>query len=127
MEVLSCLRGLVRIGLLLWLAVFWLASFRLLLHGPARWQYRFFRGLAWLGLAGVALEVIVRAVFGLGLNWLHLTYGLLTALLLYSVSGLQPGGWFYSSLSKPLDKVGPYFFWASFIAILLWLRFTSTG
>lgn len=127
MEVLILLRGLLRIGLLLGLVVFWLSSFRLLLQEPAGWQHRFFGVLAWLGMAAIALEVMVRALFGLGLNWLHLTYGILTALLLYSVSGLQKGGWFYTSMSKPPDKVGPYFFWASFIAILLWLRFTSTG
>lgn len=127
MELVALLRGLLRLGVLLGLIAFWLTSFRLLVREPAQWQYRFFHWLGWLSIAAVLTEVVVRTAFRLGLGWLQLTYGILTALLIYGVAGLAPKGWLWNSLEEPPDKVGPYYFWASFIGILLWLRFTSTG
>lgn len=124
MEFLVILRGLARLGFLLGLIGFWLSSFRLLLREPLAWQYSFFRILGWLGIFTIMLEVLIR---GSALTWLHLTYGVLAVLLVYCVAGLYPNGWFRNALAKQPENVGPYYFWASFIGILLWLRFTTTG
>lgn len=119
---LVLLVGLLRLGVVLGLIVFTVASLGLLLREPARWQYAYMKVLAWMAIAAVFIEVL------LGRNSaLHLTYGVLTALILYVVSGLEPAGWFRRALSTVPERVGPYYFWASLVGILLWLRFTSTG
>jgi len=122
MEVLVLISGLARLGLLVGLVIFWPSSFVLLVREPAPWQYQFFRVLSWLAIVAVVLEALLRRP-----NWLHLIYGIFTALLLYWVAGLGPKGWLRNILEEPPEKVGPYYFWASFIGILLWLRFIATG
>ncbi|PZA07593.1 MULTISPECIES: hypothetical protein [unclassified Meiothermus] len=123
---LILLRGLAALVLLVGLALFALLGLRLLLREPTAREFRVFRFLAWTAIAQVGLEVVL-GVFGLRNTWLHLTYGTLTAALLHFVGGLEaPQGWFRRSLHRPPEKVGPYLFWASFIALLLSLRFLAT-
>ncbi|HEU4741474.1 MAG TPA: hypothetical protein VFS50_07765 [Meiothermus sp.] len=123
---LILLRGLATLVLLVGLAIFALLGIRLLVREPTSGEFRVFRFLAWTAIAQVVLEVLL-GLFGLRNNWLHVTYGVLTAALLHFVGGLEaPDGWFRRSLNQPPEKVGPYLFWASFIALLLSLRFLAT-
>jgi hypothetical protein len=95
---------------------------RSLLHEPLVWQYRWFKGVAWLMVLAVVTDLGLRLGFQ-GINWLHSIYGVLAATIMYYVSALEPGGW----LHKPQVRVGPYFFWAAFVSLLLWIRFIDTG
>ena len=130
LEALVLLTGLGRLFTLLGLIIFFLLGFPLLVREPTRWQPVFFKALAILaGVTGV-LDFVLRRP-----NWLHASYGFIAALLLIFVSGLEPGGWFRKSLKGPLERsrqqqaerVGQYFFWASFVGFLLWGRFLQTG
>lgn len=122
LEALIVLTGLGRLLTLLGLVVFFLAAIPLLVREPPRWQLTFFKALAIMASVTVVLEFLLRRP-----SWLHASYGLITALLLIFISGLEPGGWFRKSLTKPLERVGQYFFWASFVGFLLWGRFLQTG
>lgn len=122
LEALIVLTGLGRLLTLLGLVVFFLTAIPLLVREPARWQLVFFKVLANFAALTVLLEFVLRRP-----SWLHVSYGLISVLLLYSVSGLEPGGWFRKNLTKPLERVGQYFFWASFVGFLLWGRFIQTG
>lgn len=123
---LILLRGLATLVLLLGLVAFALLGVRLLVREPTAREFRAFRFLAWSAIAQVLLELLL-GIFGLRNTWLHLTYGVLAAALLHFVGGLEaPQGWFRRSLNHPPEKVGPYLFWASFIALLLSLRFLAT-
>jgi hypothetical protein len=119
--VLLWIRGLATLGLLVGLTFYAVFSLRWLIREPTPKGFGVFRFLAWLAIVQVVLEVLIA-----GGRWLHLSYGVLMAVLLYCVGGLEPGGWFYKSLAKPPAKVGAYVFWASFIALLLHLRFIGT-
>ncbi len=90
----------------------------LLLREPKPWHFSLMRILA-----ASTFFVSLLALRG---GWLHLTYGWLTFLLLLAASGLNPGGWFRSSLKKEPEQVGPYLFWVSLIGTMLWVRFLGT-
>ncbi len=123
---LILLRGLATLVLLVGLAAFALLGIRLLLREPTAREFGVFRFLAWTAILQVSVEVLL-GLFGLRNGWLHLTYGVLAAALLHFVGGLEaPQGWFRRSLNRPPERVGPYLFWASFIALLLSLRFLAT-
>ncbi|WP_018466784.1 hypothetical protein [Calidithermus timidus] len=127
MELIFILRDLLVLLALPTLALSALLSLPLLVREPATWQSRFFQVLAGLAMAGFVLDLLLRFLFAGGSPWLHSAYGLLAVLILYGVSGLEPGGWLRSSLSKAPERIGPYFFWASFVGFLLWWRFIETG
>lgn len=122
LEGLVVLVGLGRLLTLVGLVVFFLLAFPLLVREPARWQLGFFKALAYTAVLTVLLEFLLR-----GPSWLHASYGLISALLLLCVSGLEPGGWFRRGLPHSPERVGQYFFWASFVGFLLWERFIQTG
>lgn len=121
------LRGLLNLLALVALALSLLLNLPLLLREPGRLQLRFFKLTAGLAVAAFAMELLVRPLFMGGITWLHAVYGLLAAGLVWFVSGLEPGGWFRQSLPTPPERVGPYFFWASLVGLLLWWRFIETG
>ncbi|MER3444142.1 hypothetical protein Mterra_03005 [Calidithermus terrae] len=127
MEAVFLLRDLLVLLLLPVLAISALLSLPLLVREPAAWQLRFFKAVAALAIAGFVLELLLRFLFNGGSAWLHSIYGLLTALILYAVSGLEPGGWLRRGLAQAPERIGPYFFWASFVGLLLWWRFIETG
>lgn len=127
METLLLLRDVWVLLILVILPISALLSLPLLLREPAGWQLSFFTGLAWATVGGFLLELLIRFLFTRGSPWLHSIYGLLTALILYGVSGLREGGWLRDSLQKVPERIGPYFFWASFVGTLLWWRFIQTG
>ena len=115
------IRGLASLGLVVGLTFYAVAALRLLAREPTANEFRVFRLLAWLAIVQLVMDLIISRG-----NWLHLTYGVLIAALLHFVGGLEPGGWFHKSLAKPPSKVGAYLFWASFVALLLDLRFIFT-
>lgn len=121
------LRGLLNLIALLLIGVSLLWNLPLLVREPHTRQLRFFRFVAGFAVAAVVVELLVRMLFMGGVSWLHAVYGLLAASILWFVSGLEPGGWFRQSLEKPPEQVGPYFFWASLVCLLLWWRFIETG
>lgn len=127
MELIFILRDLLVLLALPALALSALLGLRLLVHEPAAWQSRFFKALAGSAMAGFVLDLLLRFLFAGGSSWLHSVYGLLAVLILYGVSGLEPGGWLRNSLIKAPERIGPYFFWASFVGFLLWWRFIETG
>ncbi|RDI95362.1 hypothetical protein DV704_07255 [Meiothermus sp. QL-1] len=120
-------RGLLNLLVLLGLGAFLLLSFSLLLREPAPWQARFFRAVALLAVVAYTVELLVRTLLMGGMAWLHAVYGLMAAGILWFVSGLEPEGWLRKSLEKPPERVGPYFFWAALVGLLLWWRFIETG
>ncbi len=121
------LRGLLNLVALLLMGVSLLWNLPLLVREPSPWQSRFFKFTAGFAVAAVVVELLVRTLFMGGVSWLHAVYGLLAASILWFVSGLEPGGWFRKSLETPPERVGPYFFWASLVGLLLWWRFIETG
>jgi hypothetical protein len=127
MELVFLLRDLLVLLALPALALSALLGLRLLVHEPPAWQSRFFKVLAGSAMAGFVLDLLLRFLFAGGSPWLHSVYGLLAVLILYGVSGLEPGGWLRNSLGKVPERIGPYFFWASFVGFLLWWRFIETG
>lgn len=127
MIIVSTLRDLLVLLLLPALALSALLSLPLLVREPGAWQLRLFKALVGLAMAGFVLDLLLRFLFAGGSPWLHSAYGLLAVLILYGVSGLEPDGWLRHSLSKVPERIGPYFFWASFVGFLLWWRFIETG
>lgn len=121
------LRGLLNLIALLLMGVSLLWNLPLLVREPSALQLRFFKFTAGFAVAAVVVELLVRTLFMGGVSWLHAVYGLLAASILWFVSGLGPGGWFRQSLEKVPEQVGPYFFWASLVGLLLWWRFIETG
>lgn len=121
------LRGLLNLIALLLIGVSLLLNLPLLVREPTAWQLRFFKFTAGFAVAALVVELLVRTLFMGGITWLHAVYGLLAASILWFVSGLEPGGWFRRSLEKAPEQVGPYFFWASLVGLLLWWRFIETG
>jgi hypothetical protein len=109
------------------LALSALLGLRLLVHEPTAWHSRLFKVVAGSTMSGFVLDLLLRFLFAGGSSWLHSVYGLMAALILYGVSGLEPGGWLRNGLSKAPERIGPYFFWASFVGLLLWWRFIETG
>lgn len=122
LEALVLIIGLGRLLTLVGLVAFFPAAIPLLVREPARWQLIFFKALAYTAALTVLLEFLLRRP-----SWLHASYGVIAALLLACVAGLEPGGWFRRGLPKPPERVGQYFFWASFVGFLLWGRFIQTG
>lgn len=127
MDTVFLLRNLLVLLLLPALVLSTLLSLPLLAREPAAWQLRLFKVLAGLAIAGFVLDLLLRFLFAGGSPWLHSAYGLLAVLILHGVSGLEPGGWLRQSLNKVPERIGPYFFWASFVGFLLWWRFIETG
>lgn len=121
------LRGLLNLMALLLIGVSLLWNLPLLVREPSALQLRFFKLTAGFAVVAVVVELLVRTLFMGGASWLHAVYGLLAASILWFVSGLGPGGWFRQSLEKVPEQVGPYFFWASLVGLLLWWRFIETG
>ncbi len=121
------LRGLFNLVALLLIGVSLLWNLPLLVREPSALQLRFFKLTAGFAVVAVVVELLVRTLFMGGVSWLHAVYGLLAASILWFVSGLGPGGWFRQSLEKVPEQVGPYFFWASLVGLLLWWRFIETG
>jgi len=121
------LRGLVSFIALLLMGFSLLWNLPLLVREPSAPQLRFFKLTAGFAVAALVVELLVRALFMGGMSWLQAVYGLLAASILWFVSGLEPGGWFRQSLQKAPERVGPYFFWASLVGLLLWWRFIQTG
>lgn len=121
------LRGLLNAIALLLIGASLLVNLPLLVREPTPRQLRFFKFTAGFAVAAIGVELLVRTLFMGGVTWLHAIYGLLAASILWFVSGLEPGGWFRKSLEKAPEQVGPYFFWASLVCLLLWWRFIETG
>ncbi|MCS7057300.1 MAG: hypothetical protein NZ849_08220 [Meiothermus sp.] len=121
------LRGLLVLLVLLLLGISFFVNLPLLLREPAPWQIRFFRLTAGAAVVAFVAELLVRTFFMGGVGRLHAVYGLLATSILWFVSGLGEGGWFRRSLTRPPERVGPYFFWASLVGVLLWWRFIETG
>jgi len=121
------LRGLLNLMALLLIGVSLLWNLPLLVREPSALQLRFFKLTAGFAVVAVVVELLVRTLFMGGASWLQAVYGLLAASILWFVSGLGPGGWFRQSLEKVPEQVGPYFFWASLVGLLLWWRFIETG
>lgn len=121
MEGLLWIRGLASLGLVVGLTFYTVFALRLLIREPTATEFRVLRLLAWLAIVQMVMDLIISRG-----NWLHLSYGVLIAVLLHFVGGLERGGWFSKSLAKPPAKVGSYVFWASFVALLLDLRFIVT-
>ncbi len=121
------LRGLLNVVVLFLIGMTLLLNLPLLVREPAPTQLRFFKFTAGFAVAAIVVELLVRTLFMGGVTWLHAIYGLLAASILWFVSGLGPEGWFRKSLEKAPERVGPYFFWASFVGLLLWWRFIETG
>jgi hypothetical protein len=121
------LRGLLNILVLLLLGLSVLICLPLLAKEPSPRQLRFFKFTAGFTVVAFVFELTVRVLFMGGVNWLHAIYGLMTAGIVWFVSGLEPGGWFRKSLEKAPEQVGPYFFWASLVGLLLWWRYIETG
>lgn len=121
------LRGLLNAIVLLLIGITLLLNVPLLVREPASAQLRFFKFTAGFAVIAIVVELLVRTLFMGGVTWLHAIYGLLAACILWFVSGLGPEGWFRKSLEKVPERVGPYFFWASFVCLLLWWRFIETG
>lgn len=115
------IRGIAALGLVVGLVFYMVSGLRFLIREPTQREFGFLRFLAWLAIIQLLMDLVLTRG-----RWLHLTYGVLTASLLHFVGGLQPGAWFHKSLTKPPSKVGPYVFWASFIGLLLTLRFVFT-
>ncbi len=121
------LRGLLNALTLVLIGVSLLLNLSLLVREPTPWRIRFFKFTARFAVLAVVVELLVRTLFMGGVTWLHAIYGLLAASILWFVSGLEPGGWFRQSLHRAPERVGPYFFWASLVGLLLWWRFIETG
>ncbi|GEM82270.1 hypothetical protein [Meiothermus hypogaeus] len=121
------LRGLLNLIALLLIGASLLNNLPLLVREPNPRQLRFFKFTAGFAVVAIGVELLVRTLFMGGVTWLHAVYGLLAASILWFVSGLGPGGWFRKSLEKAPEQVGPYFFWASLVGLLLWWRFIETG
>jgi len=121
------LRGLLNAVVLLLIGVSLLLNLPLLVREPGSAQLRFFKLTAGFAVVAIVSELLVRTLFMGGVTWLHAVYGLLAASILWFVSGLGPEGWFRKSLEKAPERVGPYFFWASMVGLLLWWRFIETG
>lgn len=115
------IRGLASLGLFVGLTFYTVFGLRLLIREPTAREFRVFRLLAWLAVVQVLMDLLLSNG-----RWLHLSYGVLMAGLLHFVGGLEPGGWFHKSLAKPPSRVGAYLFWASFVGLLLHLRFIFT-
>ena len=115
------IRGLASLGLVVGLTFYAVFGLRLLIREPTANEFRVLRLLAWLAMVQIVMDLIISRG-----KWLHLTYGVLIAALLHFMGGLEAGGWFSKSLAKPPTRVGAYVFWASFVALLLDLRFIFT-
>ena len=122
MELLLWGVGLLRLAMVLGLAGLGIAGFGLLVREPVAWHRRWVRSLAWGAMVVVFLEALLGRLTGR-----HLVYGLVVSLLLMAVAGLEPGGWLRRGLPNPPRQIGPYYFWAGWVGLLLWLRFTGTG
>lgn len=121
------LRGLLNLIVLILIGVSLLISLGLLVHEPKPQQLRFFGFITSLAIIAVTFELIIRTLFMGGVVWLSAIYGILVALVFWAVGGLKPEGWLLRSLRRPPERVGPYFFWASFVSLLLWWRYIETG
>jgi len=121
------LRGLLSFVALLLMGFSLLWNLPSLVREPSTPQLRFFKFTAGFAVVAMMVELLVRTLFMGGMSWLQAVYGLLAASILWFVSGLEPGGWFRQSLQKAPKQVGPYFFWASLVGLLLWWRFIETG
>ncbi|WP_243028383.1 hypothetical protein [Thermus albus] len=93
---------------------------------PGRF-YRVLRGTAWVA--------ILQVVLGFALLWaglrpkdgLHLLYGLLLAVGLHYLGGLEPGGWFYRGLKDPPRRPEVFVALGLLFALGLVLRVYFTG
>jgi hypothetical protein len=121
------LRGLLNLVALILIGVSLLVNLRLLVQEPRPQQLRFFGFVTNLVMIALIFELIIRTLFMGGVIWLSALYGLMVAMIFWAVGGLKPEGWLVKSLRRPPERVGPYFFWASFVSLLLWWRYIETG
>ncbi|WP_232822453.1 hypothetical protein [Thermus sediminis] len=89
--------------------------------------YAFLRGAAWVAILQVVLGFLL---FFQGLrpqDGMHLLYGLLLAVGLHYLGGLQPGAWFHRGLKDPPKRPEVFVAIGLLFAVGLVLRVYFTG